>query len=166
MELINGHEAEIKKEFSLSNVEYSIESHKRIFANEFHFNQVFFDNVTALIGEFGKSFDEKTQFMLVAYVDGEKAGSICGIGKENGAIQLRFFFLDSNTRGMGLGKKLFVRAMECCKEMGYSHIFFYTFNKLEIARTMYKKLGFVMTGCHDEEEIASGAKEEMWERDI
>lgn len=165
-EIINGHETEIKNDFSEENVRFVIESHKSIFDKEFHFSNVFFSNVTKTIEEFAENYNENTDFMLVAYVDGERMGSISGIGRENGNIQLRFYFLHEGARGMKLGKKLFVAAMDKCKEMGYNHIFFHTFNKLEVARAMYVKLGFVITGSESEEDIAEGVVEEIWEKDI
>ena len=122
--------------------------------------------VTKTIGEFGRDFNAEKDFTLIAYVDGVKMGSISGIGRENGNVQLRFYFLHEGARGMKLGKKLFVAAMDKCKEMGYNHIFFHTFNKLEVARAMYEKLGFTVTGSHSEESVAEGAIEEIWEKDI
>ena len=165
-EIINGHEIEIKSEISPEIIDFLIESHKSIFSKEFHFNEVFFEMVTKTITEFGIEFNAEKDFTLIAYVDGEKMGSISGIGRENGNVQLRFYFLHEGARGMKLGKKLFVAAMDKCKEMGYNHIFFHTFNKLEVARAMYEKLGFVITGSESSEEITQGAVEEIWEKDI
>ncbi len=165
-EIINGHEIEIKSEFSEENLRFLIDSHNSIFDKEFHFSKVFFENVENTITDFGKNFNADRDFTLIAYVDGEKMGSISGIGRENGNVQLRFYFLHEGARGMKLGKKLFVAAMDKCKEMGYNHIFFHTFNKLEVARAMYEKLGFVITGSESSEEITQGAIEEVWEKDI
>ena len=165
-EIINGHEIEIKSELSPEIIDFLIESHKSIFSKEFHFNPIFFEMVEKTITEFGKEFNPEKDFTLIAYVDGEKMGSISGIGREKGNVQLRFYFLHEGARGMKLGKKLFVAAMDKCKEMGYNHIFFHTFNKLEVARAMYEKLGFVITGSESTEEITQGAVEEIWEKDI
>ena len=165
-EIINGHEIEIKSELSPEIIDFLIESHKSIFSKEFHFNPIFFEMVEKTITEFGKDFNPEKDFTLIAYVDGEKMGSISGIGREKGNVQLRFYFLHEGARGMKLGKKLFVAAMDKCKEMGYNHIFFHTFNKLEVARAMYEKLGFVITGSESSEEITQGAIEEIWEKDI
>ncbi|MBQ2911715.1 MAG: GNAT family N-acetyltransferase [Clostridia bacterium] len=126
-EIINGHEIEIKSELSPQIIEFLIDSHKSIFDKEFHFNPIFFEMVGKTITEFGKDFNPEKDFTLIAYVDGEKMGSISGIGRENGNVQLRFYFLHEGARGMKLGKKLFVAAMDKCKEMGYNHIFFHTF---------------------------------------
>jgi hypothetical protein len=107
-EIINGHEIEIKSELSPEIIDFLIESHKSIFSKEFHFNPIFFEMVEKTITEFGKDFNPEKDFTLIAYVDGEKMGSISGIGREKGNVQLRFYFLHEGARGMKLGKKLFV----------------------------------------------------------
>lgn len=165
-EIINGRQVEIKNDFSEESLKFVIDGHLHIFDKEYHFKDIFFKNAVIKIGDFGKNYNAVKDFMLVAYVDGERMGSISGVGNENGDIHLRFFFLHEDARGMKLGKKLFTAAMDKCKEMGCSRIWFTTFNKLEVARSMYAKLGFTVTGYEKKEDIGDGVIEETWEKYI
>ena len=56
--------------------------------------------------------------MLIAKLNGKFAGTITAIGRENGNVQLRFFFVEPIARGLGLGKLLFTIVMKKSKEMG------------------------------------------------
>ncbi|MEG1782804.1 MAG: GNAT family N-acetyltransferase [Oscillospiraceae bacterium] len=153
-------------DFTQADIEHSIKKHIEIFDKEYGFLQPFNDGVTQLIGDFGKTYNPQKDFMLISRVDGESAGTITAIGKENGRVQLRFFFVEPLARGLGIGKLLFTTAMEKSKEMGYTHAFFSTYNVLKVARTMYRQLGFVITETEPDEEVAPGVIEEIWEKDL
>ena len=56
--------------------------------------------------------------------------------------------------------------MSMAKDMGYSHLYFSTYNVLKVARTMYRQLGFEITQTIPDEEVAPGVIEEFWAKDI
>ena len=153
-------------DFTQEDIDYSIKRHIEIFDGEYGFLAPFNESVTQLISDFGKSYNKDKDFMLIAKVSNKFAGTITAIGKENGRVQLRFFFVEPFTRGLGIGKLLFTTAMEKSKEMGYNHAFFSTYNVLKVARTMYRQLGFTITHTEPDEEVAPGVMEEIWEKDL
>ncbi len=153
-------------DFTKEDVDYCTKRHLEIYSEEFGLSQVFFDNVVSLIDEFYREYDSEKDFMLVARDNGRFAGTITMIGEEDGNARLRFFFVEPFTRGKGVGKLLFTTAMQLSKDMGYTHAYFSTFNVNKIARTMYRKLGFKMTGEESAEEFGHGLIEENWEKDL
>ncbi len=153
-------------EFTHRDIEYSIKRHIEIFDNEYGFSEYFNKYATGKIAEFEKNYNPEKDFMLISKVEEKFAGTITLIGEENGNARLRYFFVEPFTRGKGIGKLLFITAMELAKEMGYNHLYFTTYNVLKIARTMYHQLGFEITQTIPDENVAPGVIEEYWAKDI
>ncbi len=154
--------------FTQEDIEYSKKRHVEIFDSEYNFSAYFNKYATAAIDKFPHTYNPEKDFMLIAKIDGRFAGTITliGEGEEEGVARLRFFFVEPFTRGKGVGKLIFTTAMEMARDMGYNHLYFSTYNKLEPARNMYRKLGFVITKETPEDEVVPGAVEEIWEKDI
>lgn len=152
--------------FTHKDIQHSIAKHIEIFDSEYGFSPYFNKKVSALIQDFETNFNAETDFMLIAKKENKFAGTITAIGKENGKVQLRFFFVEPFARGEGVGKLLFVNAMEYAKQKGYTHAFFSTYSVLKVARTMYHQLGFTITQSSPAPEIGTEVIEEIWERDL
>lgn len=161
---ING--VTLTTDFTHEDIKHSIEKHIEIFDTEFGFTEYFNEMVRDAIGDFENIYNPEKDFMLVSKVDGKFAGTITLLGEENGNARLRYFFVEPFARGKGVGKITFTTAMDLAKEMGYTHLYFSTFNVLKVARTMYRQLGFEITKTLPEEEVGAGVIEEYWEKDI
>lgn len=155
-------------DFTRADVDYSIKRHTKIFSEEFGFTDAFNEMVKKIISDFPAEYNAEKDFMLVARTaDGRFAGTITLLGEENGVGRLRYFFVEPFTRGKGVGKLIFTTAMSLAKDMGYKHLWFTTYNKLVVARTMYRQLGFEVTKeMPAEDEAGVGGIEEIWEKDI
>lgn len=153
-------------EFTHEDIEYSMKRHIEIFDSEYGFSEYFNKYATGKIAEFENIYNPEKDFMLVSKVDGKFAGTITLIGEEGGNARLRYFFVEPFTRGKGVGKLTFTTAMELAKEMGYTHLYFTTYNVLKVARTMYRQLGFEITQTIPDENVAPGVIEEYWAKDI
>lgn len=153
-------------EFTQEDIEFSKKRHVEIFDGEYGFSEYFNKYATAAIDRFPQTYNPEKDFMLIAKVEGKFGGTVTLIGEENGNARLRFFFVEPFTRGKGVGKLLFNTAMSMAKDMGYSHLYFSTYNVLKPARNMYRNLGYVITKETPEDEVLPGAVEEIWEIDI
>lgn len=153
-------------DFTQADIEYSKKRHVEIFDSEYGFSEYFNKYATSAIDKFPHTYNPERDFMLIAKVDGKFGGTITLIGEEDGNARLRFFFVEPFTRGKGVGKLIFTTAMSMAKDMGYSHLYFSTYNLLKPARNMYRQLGFTITKETPEYEVAPGAVEEIWEKDI
>jgi DNA-binding MarR family transcriptional regulator/GNAT superfamily N-acetyltransferase len=107
---------------------------------------------------FGKMFEYYvlkglTEFLLnpmggelwIAEVDSKIVGSIAITRFNDTMAQLRWFIIDENYQGRGIGKKLMEVALEFCKEQNYQHVFLWTVSILEAARYLYRKFDFTLT---------------------
>ncbi|MFC6040034.1 GNAT family N-acetyltransferase [Paenisporosarcina macmurdoensis] len=105
--------------------------------------------------------------LWVVEVNGKIVGSIA-ITKSNDTVaQLRWFVLDENYQGLGIGKKLMETAINFCHNQGYQHVFLWTVSILETARYLYKKYNFTLTEEKSNDEW-TGTKliEERWDLDL
>ena len=80
--------------------------------------------------------------------------------------QLRYFLLEPQARGKGLGHKLMDMALDFCRQKGYGHIFLQTCSDLLAARHLYKSYGFVLTDAHANLQWGEDILEERWEMDL
>lgn len=110
-------------------------------------------------------FDDHAGSRLwVVEEDNEIKGSICIVKKGNAEAQLRLFGIAPSLQGKGVGNQLMQKAMDFCKEKGYSHIILWTIDICESACHLYDKFGFRFTESKPNDTWANyPMTEEMWE---
>ena len=59
--------------------------------------------------------------------------------------QLRYFYLEPEHRGIGLGNKLMSLFMDFLKEKGYKSAYLWTTNEQTAAANLYQDYGFELT---------------------
>ena len=108
-------------------------------------------------------FDADRDCMYILEYNGEKAGCIAVGHADDGAAQLRFFFLRPSVRGLGIGNTLMELALGFCREKRYRHVFLLTSNRLDAARYLYAKFGFQLTESHTNLDWGDEFVEERWD---
>ncbi len=81
--------------------------------------------------------------------------------RENNAAQLRYFYIEPEYRGIGLGKKLMTLYVDFLKEKGYQSAYLWTTYELYSAASLYKRHGFQLT---EEKKSTSFGKELIEQR--
>ena len=119
--------------------------HGELYAREFDFGLPFEAYAAETLAEFGKPERTERDHLWIAEIDGQLAGSIGIIGRENNAAQLRCLLIAPNARGMGLGRCLVETALAFCREAGYDSVFLWTVQGLPAAAHLYASAGFVKT---------------------
>ena len=71
------------------------------------------------------------------------------------AAQLRYFLIEPDYRGLGLGKKLLNLYMDFLRQCGYKESYLWTTHELSTAAFLYKQFGFQWT---EEKESTSFGK--------
>jgi putative acetyltransferase len=88
---------------------------------------------------------EPRSVLWVAEEDGVVLGS-CGAypteGLPEGWCEIVKFYVDKCARGKGIGTKLFTKALESARSMGYQTAYLETFPKFGNAIGLYHRLGF------------------------
>jgi ribosomal protein S18 acetylase RimI-like enzyme len=82
--------------------------------------------------------------LLIARDDaGALVGSVAVKRLPDGDAELKRLYVRPSARGTGLGKKLAAAAVERARELGYKTIRLDTLPRMEVAREIYRSLGFV-----------------------
>ena len=138
--------------------------HMKYYRKHHQFKPVFEYYVMKGLSEF--LYDPKGSNLWIAESKGITVGSIA-IVKTPDAAQLRWFFVDANHQGKGIGRNLMSTAMHFCEEQKYGRVFLWTVNILDVARHLYKEFGFVLVEENLHEEWTDDTIiEERWERNI
>jgi GNAT superfamily N-acetyltransferase len=96
------------------------------------------------LADFIQAFNKKSDALWVAEHQGEFAGSIAIDGKNHatGDVQLRWFIVEPQWQGKGIGQKLIEQALSFCRERNYKKVVLWTFAGLDPARIIYERAGF------------------------
>jgi DNA-binding MarR family transcriptional regulator/N-acetylglutamate synthase-like GNAT family acetyltransferase len=153
------------RSFRAGDVGYVAHLHGILYDKTYKFGPMFEYYVMKGLAEFMMNSDGGE--LWVVEVNGKIVGSIA-ITKSNDTVaQLRWFVLDENYQGVGIGKKLMETAINFCHNQGYQHVFLWTVSILETARYLYKKYNFTLTEEKSNDEW-NGTKliEERWDLDL
>src|SRR5947209_14652622 len=83
-----------------------VERQAVLYAEEYGWNQQFEGLLARICADYIERFDPAHDNAWIAEVDGERAGSIFCVKKDDETAQLRMLFVDANARGLGVGTTL------------------------------------------------------------
>jgi DNA-binding MarR family transcriptional regulator/GNAT superfamily N-acetyltransferase len=139
--------------------------HGVVYGEEFGYGPLFEVYVCEGLSPFMKKYDPKKDRLWIAEMGGRRVGSIAvhHVASRVGWAKLRWFLVEKEARGRGLGSKLLESAVTFCQKAGYRGIFLWTVSDLHAARNLYEQIGFKLVeetnGCT----WASWAREQRWE---
>lgn len=121
--------------------------------------------INVAIGEFGykewenyfktKSFEpyknDEGEFLIALNSNGKIVGTCAALKKTDRTVKLNTFYILSEYRNNGLGKKLYGMIMNYVLEKNYKEIILCTFEKFNIAIEFYKKRGYELYETMDDE---------------
>ena len=111
-------------------------------------------------------FDSEKDCIFILECNGSPAGCVAITHTKDTMAQLRYFFLEPELRGLGVGTDLLNKALSFCREKKYSHVFLWTVSAQEAARILYKKAGFEITETSENESWGIPVLEEKWDLDL
>ena len=117
------------------------------------------------LSEFVARFDSQQDGFWVATVKGQFAGAIAIDGQnafDEGA-RLRWFIVDPEFQGGGIGKALIVRAVDFCKSKHFPRVYLWTFDGLNSARKLYEAVEFRLSEENEENQWGQTIKEQKFE---
>ena len=111
-------------------------------------------------------FDSEKDCIFILECNGSPAGCVAITHTKDNMAQLRYFFLEPELRGLGVGTDLLNKALSFCREKKYSRVFLWTVSAQEAARILYKKAGFEITETSENESWGIPVLEEKWDLDL
>ena len=159
----------------VSEIEYSgyrpgalaevVSLHMGYYSRYWDFGLVFETKVARELSEFLHRYDPEQDLFLLA-LDKERncVGSItldCRGAAEHG-VHLRWFIVDQEHAGRGIGKKLMNRAIAHFQQSKFERMYLTTFGGLDAARNLYESVGFKLIQEQNEDQWAGGVKEQLF----
>ena len=123
---------------------YVIYLHGLLYGREYNFGVQFETYVAKGLWEFYEQYSPKRNRVWVCEHDDRMVGFLLLMDRGH-AAQLRYFIIESEYRGIGLGKKLMTLYMDFLRECGYKKSYLWTTHELHTAIALYKKFGFTLT---------------------
>jgi GNAT superfamily N-acetyltransferase len=142
--------------------------HAVYYSEHWGFDITFETQVGKELSEFMLDFQESRDGFWVATVHGKFAGSIVidGRGAVAEGARLRWFIVDPDFQGTGIGKALISRAIEFCRQKGYRRVYLWTFKGLEAARALYERHQFCLKQEHLVDQWGQKILEQMFELNL
>ncbi len=116
--------------------------HGKIYSEEHGFGLEFEAYVMESLLEFYRQYDPKRDRVWVVEKGDKMVGFLLLMHREDSQAQLRYFILQKEYRGHGLGKKLIEEWMDFYNSVGYKGAYLYTTLGLEPAVSLYERYGF------------------------
>ena len=118
-----------------------ISLHGTLYEQESGFDVTFEAYVACPLAEFVLRGSPR-ECLWMAERDGRLLGCVAIVAASEVTAQLRWFLVDPDARGMGLGKRLLDKAIEFSREHGYRNIILWTVSSLTAAAHLYRAAGF------------------------
>lgn len=139
---------------------YVIYRHGKLYADEYNYGVSFEMYVAKGIGEFYESYDQQKERVWICEHYSKIIGFLLLQNRQNNTAQLRYFFVEKEFRGLGLGKQLMQLFMDFLHAKGYTECYLWTTHELETAAALYSTHGFVLS----EETVSKSFGKKLKER--
>ena len=146
-------------------VGWLLQRHAEVYAKEFRYLPVFEAYVSETIPPFLRAFDPRRDRLWIAEQAGKRVGCIAihHDPKRRGWAKLRWFLVEEEARGTGLGSRLMDTALRFSRRAGYRGVHLLTVDDLVAARRMYESRGFHLVSEGPRCVWAPWAQEQRWE---
>lgn len=150
--------------YQKDDIKYVIDRQLSLYEAERHFTtDIWKGYLTKGVIALVEKFDAKKDCMFILECNGSPSGCVAITHTKDDMAQLRYFFLEPELRGLGVGTALLNKALEFCRQKKYPHVFLWTVSAQESARILYKKAGFELTETSENEDWGIPVVEERWD---
>lgn len=139
--------------------------HALVYRHEFGFGDVFERYVAEGLAPYLANRDPTKDRLWIAETDGRPVGTVALHHDPDrpGWAKLRWYLVEKEARGRGLGRTLLRLAVDFTQNAGYEGIYLWTVDTLDAARRQYQQAGFRLVEETDGCPWAEWAKEQRWE---
>ena len=135
----------LRSELRPGDIGHVVQRHGLIYAAEHGWDHTFEAYVAGPLAEFALRHDPLRERMWLAQLGERIVGSIAIVSGEADAAQLRWFLVEPDCRGMGVGRRLMDEALAFCRATGRRSVYLLTVAGLDAAAALYRRAGFRLT---------------------
>lgn len=162
-EKINIDDVSIRTTLQPGDLGYIIHRHGKLYGDEYGYGVSFESYVAGGIHEFYKAYDPSKDRVWIAEHDRHIVGFLLLMHRENKAAQLRYFYLEAEYRGIGLGKKMMSLYMDFLRSRHYTSAYLWTTHEQSAAASLYKREGFKLTEEKESTAFGKALKEQRYD---
>jgi len=141
-----------------------VERHGALYAAEYGWDASFEALVARVVADFGSSSDPARERAWIAEADGERAGCVFCVARDDRVAQLRLLLVEPAFRGMGIGRTLVEACLRFARGAGYERIMLWTNDVLVDARRIYERAGFRLREEEPHRSFGHELVGEVWDR--
>ncbi len=141
--------------------------HGEYYAKRWGFGPVFECRVARGLADIVERADAARDGFWIADDGTGIVGSVAIDGQSEGGegARLRFFLVDEDRQGRGIGSRLLDEALAFCDRTGHHRVFLWTFAGLDAARTLYEGRGFRLVAEHRDTQWGTPVQEQKFVRE-
>jgi GNAT superfamily N-acetyltransferase len=134
----------IRTELRPGDLGYVTYMHGALYHKEYNYSLQFESYVAKGLCEFYEKYNPKKNRIWACEYENRMIGFLLLMDRGK-AAQLRYFLIEPEYRGIGLGSKLLNLYMDFLSECGYKQSYLWTTHELTTAAALYKRLGYQLT---------------------
>ena len=143
-----------------------VQRHGLIYAAEHGWDHRFEAYVAGPLSEFALHHDPARERLWLAELAGRIVGSIAIVDGGADAAQLRWFLVEPDCRGMGVGRLLLDEALAFARASGRRRVFLWTVAGLDAAARLYRSAGFTLAESVASARWAAALVEERYDLEL
>lgn len=153
MNTVSLDDVSIRTEFRPGDIGYVTYMHATLYHKEYNYGLQFESYVAKGLSEFYEKYNPERSRIWACEHNDRMIGFLLLMDR-GAAAQLRYFLIDPEYRGIGLGSTLLKLYMEFMRDCNYKESYLWTTHELHAAAHLYKRLGFQLT--EEKESMAFG----------
>jgi len=152
----------IRTELRPGDIGYVIHMHGDLYKREYEYGIHFETYVAKGLCEFYEKYNPERNRVWVCEHDNRMIGFLLLMDRGQ-AAQLRYFLIQPEYRGIGLGSKLMNLYMNFLRECGYKESYLWTTHELSAAAFLYKRAGFKLAEEKESTAFGKPLKEQRYD---
>lgn len=142
---MNVEDINIRTNLQSGDLGYVIHLHGKLYKDEYNYGIEFETYVAKGLHEFFQQYNPSKDRVWIAEHKNKIIGFLLLMHRKNNAAQLRYFLIEPEYRGIGLGKKIMDLFIEFLTNNNYQSAYLWTTHELTVAASLYMRHGFKMT---------------------
>jgi DNA-binding MarR family transcriptional regulator/GNAT superfamily N-acetyltransferase len=141
-----------------------VQRHGALYAQQYGWDEGFEALVARIVADYAEEHDPRREAAWIAEVDGEPAGCVLCVRREDDVAQLRLLLVEPRARGRGIGARLIEECLRFAQRAGYTRITLWTNDVLHEARRLYERVGFELVESAPHHSFGHDLVEQTWAR--
>ena len=137
-----------------------------LYAEEYGWDGTYEALAGEIVAQFIKNYDPNRERCWIAEKDGERVGGAFVAKVSDDIAQLRLLHVESQARGLGIGKRLVEECVRFARQAGYQKMTLWTQSNLHAARHIYKQSGFQVVREQQHHSFGKDLTAETWELNL